>query len=267
MNNSDNYIEVNSLLWDKKTPHHTASAFYDNDSFVAGKNSLKEIEKNLLGDVKNNTILHLQCHFGQDTLSMARMGAIVTGVDFSSAAITEAKRLNNKLALSANFILADVYSLPTSLYHQFDIVYASYGTIVWLPDIKKWANSVASCIKPGGRFVFVETHPLAMMFDDDFTAIKYAYFNTGVIEETEQGTYADRDADINLKSLTWNHSLSDVVQALIDAGLRITQLREYNYSEQNCFGNMTEVAPGQFQVIGMQNLIPLVYAIEAHKPL
>lgn len=266
MTNTDNYLHINSTLWNQKTPYHTASTFYDNDSFIAGKNSLKNIETNLLGDIKNKTVLHLQCHFGQDSLSMARMGAIVTGVDFSSAAVSEARKLNDTLSLNAAFVLADVYNLPTSLLYQQDIVFSSYGTIVWLPDIHKWAQAVASCIKPGGRFIFVETHPLAMMFDDDFTAIKYSYFNTGVIEEVEQGTYADRTADINLKSLTWNHSLSDVMQALIDAGLRITKFQEYNYSEQNCFGNMTEVAPGQYQIIGMEGRIPLVYALEAHKP-
>jgi ubiquinone/menaquinone biosynthesis C-methylase UbiE len=267
MNITENYIDVNSQLWDKKTPYHTASAFYDNDSFVNGKNSLKRIETDLLGDINNKTILHLQCHFGQDTLSMARMGAAVTGVDFSVAAIAEARKLNETLSLNATFVCSDVYDLPASLYHQHDIVFSSYGTIVWLPDIKEWANEVATCLKPGGRFVFVETHPLALMFDDDFTAIKYSYFDTGVIVETEAGTYADRAAEINMKSMTWNHSLADVLQALIDAGLSISQFREYNYSEQNCFGNMTEVAPGKFQVIGMENLIPLVYAIEAHKPV
>ncbi len=267
MNNTEHYIDINSQLWDKKTPFHTASAFYDNESFINGKNSLKVIETDLLGDINNKTILHLQCHFGQDTLSMARMGGIVTGVDFSVAAIAEARKLNETLSLNATFVCADVYELPTELHHKHDIVFSSYGTIVWLPDIPKWANAVARCLKPGGRFIFVETHPLALMFDDDFTGIKYSYFDTGVIVETEAGTYADRTADINMKSMTWNHSLADVLQALINAGLSISKFQEYNYSEQNCFGNMIEVAPGKYQVIGMENLIPLVYAIEAHKPL
>lgn len=267
MNNSENYAAVNSQLWNKKTPFHTASVFYDNESFINGKNSLKDIETTLLGDIKNKTVLHLQCHFGQDTLSMVRMGAYATGVDFSEAAITEARKLNDALSLNATFVCADVYDIPTSLHHRHDIVFSSYGTIVWLPDINKWAHTIASCLKPGGRFVFVETHPLALMFDDDFTAIKYSYFDTGVIEETEEGTYADRTANINLKSMTWNHSLADVLQALINAGLSITQFQEYNYSEQPCFGNMIEIATDKYQVKGMEGLIPLVYAIEAHKPV
>ena len=267
MNNSESYIDINKQLWDKKTPFHTASAFYDNESFINGKNSLKVIETDLLGDINNKTILHLQCHFGQDTLSMARMGATVTGIDFSVAAIAEARKLNDTLSLNATFICADVYHLPASLHYRHDIVFSSYGTIVWLPDIKKWATAIASCLRPGGRFIFVETHPLALMFDDDFTAIKYSYFDTGVIVETEVGTYADRAADIHMKSMTWNHSLSDVMQALINAGLSISHFQEYNYSEQNCFGNMVEVAPGKYQVIGMESLIPLVYALEAYKPV
>jgi hypothetical protein len=113
--------------------------------------------------------------------------------------------------------------------------------------------------------VFAETHPLALMYDDDFTGVKYSYFNTGMIEEVEQGTYADREADISLPSYTWNHSLADVLQSLIQAGLTLTHFQEYDYVPYNCFGNMTEVAPGKYQVNGMEGKAPLVYALKAVK--
>lgn len=267
MENNTDYIEVNRALWNKRTTHHTGSGFYKMDEFLNGASSLNEIELQLLGDVKGKRVLHLQCHFGQDSLSLVRMGAHVTGVDFSEEAINKARELNNTLQLDAQFICADVYNLPQSLQQQFDIVFTSYGTIVWLPDTTRWAEVIASSLKPGGKFVFADFHPVALMHDDDFTALKYPYFNSGMIEETETSTYADKDAIINLKSMTWNHSMSEVVQALIDAGLTLATFREYDYSPYACFGNMIEVSPGKHQVKGMENILPLVYSIEAYRPI
>jgi len=259
------HVSINRELWDAKTPYHIASAFYANEAFKAGAPTLKHIELGLLGDVSGKRILHLQCHFGQDSLSLARMGAIVTGVDLSEAAITYARQLNDELGLNARFICADVYDMPQELHGQFDIVFSSYGTIVWLPDMSKWANIIASCLAPGGRFVFVDTHPLIMMFDDDFNGIIYPYFNSGVIKEVEQGTYADRTADISLPSMTWNHSLSEVIGALIASDLTLTAFHEYDHCPYQCFGNMTEIAPGKFHVKGKEGMYPLVYSLEAVK--
>lgn len=265
MNNEPNYIAINQALWNAKTPYHVASAFYDNEAFINGAQTLKEPELQLLGDVSGLRILHLQCHFGQDSLSLARMGASITGVDFSEEAIANARKLNEQLGLGCTFICADVYNLPEELNGQFDIVFTSYGTIVWLPSITKWAKSIARCLKPGGRFVFAETHPLAMMYDDNFKGILYSYFNRGYIEETEQGTYADRSANIMLPSVTWNHTMADVVQSLINEGLAITQLHEYDYSPHEAFGNMVETSPGKYEVRGIEGKMPLTYTLEAKK--
>lgn len=265
MNNIQDYIAANRTLWDKKTAAHTVSEFYKMDAFINGTSTLNDIELQLLGDVSGKSILHLQCHFGQDSLSLARLGAKVTGVDLSGAAIDKARELNETLKLDALFVCANIYDLPGILHQQFDIVFSSYGTIVWLPDVAEWARLIANMLKPGGSFVFAETHPLALMYDDDFTGVKYSYFNTGMIEEVEQGTYADREAKISLPSYTWNHSLADVIQSLIDAGLTLTHLREFDYIPYNCFGNMTEIAPGKYQVNGMEGKAPLVYALQARK--
>lgn len=261
-----NYTEVNKKLWDAKTAHHVASDFYDNKSFVAGRSSLMDIEMGLLGDVKDKTILHLQCHFGQDTLSLARLGARVTGIDFSPEAISKARELNDQLHLDASFICSDIYQLPDHLDQQFDIVYTSYGVIGWLPDMEGWARIVARYLKPGGQFVFAEFHPVVWMFSSDFTGIEYSYFNREPIVEVLSGTYADRDAPIHLKEIGWNHDLAEVLQALINVGLRVDVFREYDYSPYNCFANTIEAAPGRYQVRGLEGKIPMVYALRATRP-
>lgn len=262
---SEQYIEVNRALWNEKTKHHIGSAFYDMAAFLAGQTSLKEIELELLGDVRNKSLLHLQCHFGQDTLSLARMGANTMGVDLADGAIAEARELNKKLNLDAGFICSDIYDLPNHLDKQFDIVFTSYGTIGWLPDMSRWASVVSHFLKPGGTFLIVEFHPVVWMFDNDFTYVQYPYFNKETIIENESGTYADRDAPMQLESISWNHNLAEVMQALIENGLKIDTFREYDYSPYDCFNKTVEVIPGKFNIQGMEGKIPMVYAIKATK--
>lgn len=212
------YIAINKKLWDERTKHHVTSAFYDRESFLKGKSSLEDIELKLLGDVKGKSILHLQCHFGQDSLSLARMGANVTGVDLSSEAVNIAQQTASQLHLDAEFICCNIYDLPQHLDKQFDIVFTSYGTIGWLPDMKAWADIIARYMNPDGTFVFVEFHPFIWMLDNGFSKIEYAYFNKETIIENEEGTYADKDADIHLQSMSWNHSLHEVFKALLMQG-------------------------------------------------
>jgi SAM-dependent methyltransferase len=262
-----NYIEVNRALWDAKTKYHATSAFYhmDSDEFINGRSSLNEIELGLLGDVKGKNILHLQCHFGQDTLSLARLGARATGVDFSGEAIKKAEELNAQLGLNCKFICTDIYELPTKLGEQFDIVYTSYGVIGWLPDMKRWAQIVSRYLKPGGKFVFIEFHPMVWMFNNNFTSIQYSYFNKEAIVETLSGTYADRSAPIEHQEIGWNHDLSEVIQALIDAGLKMSSFIEYDHSPYNCFANMVSSEPGKYQIAGLEGKIPMLYSLLAEK--
>lgn len=260
-----NYIEINKALWDEKTRHHLTSAFYDVEGFRNGQSSLKDIELSLLGSIDGKKVLHLQCHFGQDTLSLARMGAQVTGVDLSQNAINAAKELATGLDLDARFICSDVYAVTEVLPGTFDIVFTSYGTIGWLPDMDKWAHTIAHYLKPGGLFVFAEFHPVMWMFDNDFTHIQYSYFNRGEIIENEPGTYADRNAPMQLTSVSWNHNLAEVMQALINAGMEIEVFGEYDYSPYNCVKNMVEISPGKYQIKGMEGKLPLVYSLRAIK--
>jgi 2-polyprenyl-3-methyl-5-hydroxy-6-metoxy-1,4-benzoquinol methylase len=259
-----NYAATNAALWDAKTKHHIGSKFYDVPAFLDGAQTLKVIETELLGDVYSKNVLHLQCHFGQDALSLARMGAQVTGLDISGEAIRQAEAFAQQLQLATRFVQSDVYDAPNALNReQFDIVFTSYGTIGWLPDIRRWARVVADCLKPGGMFVFAEFHPAVWMFDNDFTYVQYSYFNRETIVETETGTYASREAEISLPSISWNHSLGEVLEALLGAGLQLQAFREFDYSPYDCFSAGVEVAPGKFQIKGMEGKLPMVYALKA----
>lgn len=260
-----NYIEINKDSWNRRTEAHIHSDFYDVAGFLQGNTSLNDIELSLLGDIRGKSILHLQCHFGQDTLSLGRMGATVTGVDLSDKAITAAREFAIKTNVNATFICCNIYDLPQHLDQQFDIVFTSYGTIGWLPDLDKWANIVSRCLKPGGRFVFAEFHPVVWMFDDDFKTVGYNYFNTGPIVETESGTYADRNADLHQQYVGWNHGISEVLNALINSGLELNSFAEFDYSPYNCFRETVESEPKKFRIKHMENKIPMVYALTATK--
>ncbi len=265
MNPKKNYTEINRNSWNTKTDFHMKSEFYDLNGFLKGKSSLNEIELNLLGEVKGKSILHLQCHFGQDSISLGRLGAHVTGVDFSDKAIDSAKKLTRSCGINTTFICCDIYDLPQYLNEQFDIVYTSYGTIGWLPDLDKWAQIVSRFLKPKGKFVFVEFHPVVWMFDDNFTHVKYNYLNSGAIIEMQQGTYADTNAAINLEYVMWNHGISEVVNNLIKNELEIHSLDEFDYSPYNCFNKTMEIEPRKYRIAHLDNKIPMVYAILAIK--
>ena len=259
------YIEKNKASWNDKTDYHFNSAFYDVDSFLKGKNSLNDIELRLLGDVSGRSVLHLQCHFGMDSISLARMGASVTGVDLSDKAINKANELVKLTGTDATFVCSDIYELPNHLDKQFDIVFTSYGTIGWLPDMDKWAMIISSYLKPGGRFVFADFHPVVWMFDDDFEKVTYKYEKSEPIIEKINGTYADRSAPIVSETVSWNHSISEVLNSLIGQGLEINGLYEYDYSPYNCFNGMEEFETGKFRIKHLGNKIPMVYAIVAGK--
>ncbi|MBL7766236.1 MAG: class I SAM-dependent methyltransferase [Chitinophagaceae bacterium] len=260
-----NYIDKNKHAWNLKAGLHVKSEFYDHKSFLAGQNTLKDIELALLGDVKGKRILHLQCHFGQDTLSLARMGAVVTGVDLSDVAIGIARDTATELNLEARFIACDLYDLPQHLDETFDMVFTSYGTIGWLPDLDRWAGIVSRYLKPGGSFVFAEFHPVVWMFDNAFTHVQYRYFKDAAIEETEEGTYADRDAAVTVETVSWNHGLAEVIGNLLHKELTLTHFEEYDYSPYACFHPTEEFEPGKFRIPHLENKIPMVYSLKMLK--
>lgn len=259
------YFEANKKLWNKRVTIHVNSSFYDVSSFKAGKTSLNEIELTALGDVKGKSLLHLQCHFGMDTISWAREGAIVTGVDFSEKAISTAKELTKEVKVQANFICSDIYDLPQNLSQQFDIVFTSYGVIGWLPDLNKWASVINHFLKPGGTFFIAEFHPVLWMMDDDFTHLKYSYFNDEVIETLSKGTYGDKQASVLLVEYGWNHSIEEVLDGLLKNNIQITEFKEYPFSPYNCFNNTIQGNDGMYRIKGLENKLPMMYSLKTKK--
>lgn len=247
------------------------SRFYDVAGFRAGATSLKRVELGEVGDVRGLSLLHLQCHFGLDTLSWARLGADATGVDFSEPAIGMARALCAETGVAARFVACNVYDLPRVLDAPgaFDVVFASYGVLGWLPDIPEWARVAAHFLRPGGAFHLVEFHPFAGMFDDESEAelrIRYPYFHDREPLEFENtGSYADPTADVATRGYEWSHPVSDVANALIGAGLRIERLREYPFSAYRQLPMMMQDADGWWRLPGSAGDVPLMYSIQAVK--
>jgi SAM-dependent methyltransferase len=192
------------------------------------------------------------------------MGAKVTGVDFSEKAIETARQLNEDLGLDAQFICSDVLTLDRLLEGKFDIVFTSYGTVTWLPELSKWGSIVADALQPGGRFIMAEFHPVVWMFDDDFKDIQYSYFNKKPIVEETEGSYADKNSEMKHTFVGWNHALEEVVMALINAGLNMTHLGEYDYSPYNIFPGMVQGNKGYTFESRFEKL-PLIYSLVFNK--
>ena len=261
----EKYIVVNRKLWNSKTPIHVASEFYDVPAFKAGKSSLNPAELEAIGDVNGKSLLHLQCHFGMDSLSWQRLGAKVTGIDLSEKAIEEAVKLNDELGLDAEFICSNIYDLKNVLDKKFDIVFTSYGTIGWLPDLDKWADIVAHFLKPGGTFFIAEFHPVIWMFDDNIAKLQYSYFNIEPIIEEVNGSYADRDVKLMMESYGWNHPFCEVISSLMKQNMHIVEFKEYPYSYYNCFQNTVKNSEGYYEIKGLEGKLPLMYSLKAFK--
>lgn len=254
-----NYKEINKKAWDKNTKVHIESEFYDVDGFLAGKSSLNAIELDQVGDVNGKTLLHLQCHFGQDTLSWSRLGANVTGVDLSSASIEQAKNMADEIGIKAQFICDDVYSFGETNTQQYDVVYTSYGVLCWLPDLDRWAQTIAKSLKVGGQFNIIEFHS----FHDLLSG--YSYFSADEPDIEEEGTYTENCPGEKSKMITWAHPISAVIQSLITAGLSISEFHEYPYSPYNCFPDLEKVDGKGFQLLFKGQQVPILYSIKAHK--
>ena len=219
------HIEANKKAWNKRTPIHIKSNFYKNDEFIKGMDSLKKIELRAIGDVKGKTLLHLQCHFGQDSISFARKGAKVTAVDFSDVAIREAKKLAKETNTCVNFIESNVLDLKIN--KKFDIVFSSYGVIGWIPDLNAWAATISTHLKKGGLFLLTEFHPFLELIKDN--GHNYFYEANPDIE-MENGTYTDGGSELVTKTCWWNHSLTNIFSALESNGLKLTHFEEFDYS-------------------------------------
>lgn len=267
---NDSAMEANRLRWNEVTPIHERSAFYDVEGFRAGNIRLHALEQEELGDVSGKSLLHLQCHFGLDTLSWARLGAEVTGVDFSEDAIALARSLVAETGVAGRFVQSNVYDLPQNLDGTFDIVFTSYGAIHWLPDLARWAELIEHFLKPGGTFYIAEFHPLAYIFDDERDAtgldVVRSYFNgPEPVRWEPDGDYAETDAEVTNASYEWTHTLSDVVNALIGVGLRIEFLHEHPFTVYEQFTFTERHDDGYWRLKDGNPSIPLMFSLRASK--
>ncbi|MGK5632471.1 class I SAM-dependent methyltransferase [Streptomyces sp. URMC 123] len=267
----DAWREANRARWDERVPLHMASAFYDLDAFRAGKDTLRDFEVAEVGDVTGRSLLHLQCHIGLDTLSWARRGAAsVVGLDFSEPAVEAARDLAAELGLTpdrAAFVAADVYdaveAVPDTAY---DIVYTGVGALCWLPDIRRWAETAASLVAPGGFLYLSEIHPVADMLDEETgTRVTYDYFSREPWIDDTPGSYADADAaTVHNRSVSWQHPVGDVVSALAGAGLRVDFLHEHDVTVFKRYAELEE-RDGYFRFAGDRPRVPLMYSLRASR--
>ena len=268
---------LNQANWDERVPIHVNSPYmYDLAALRAGKDRLDPIATEALGPVDGLRVLHLQCHFGMDSLTLAQQGASVTGVDFSPPAIETAKALAMELGLSnrARFVEANVYDAPTALPEPgtFDRVFVSWGALCWLPDMTAWARVVAGFLKPGGFLALAEAHPAAYVFDD-MTATAdgrpgwyMPYLGREPIPEDRPEDYADPTARLqNSRTVEFPHPLSDILMALIDAGLRIDRFHEHGSITWHMFTHLVKHGPGDYRWPD-KPWLPLSYSLRAAKP-
>ncbi len=271
----DDALRSNRELWDAWTKINAASSFYDVASFRSGERPIRlaDYEREEIGPVEGRTLLHLQCQFGLDTLSWARLGATVTGADFSPAGIALARALAADLAIPATFVTANLYDLPDVLSDRFDIVYTSRGVLGWLPDIEGWARTVAHFVKPGGFFYLTEIHPVANAFEDEGVEpgelrLAYPYWShRDPLRFEVKGSYADPDAPTEgLVELGWDHSLGEIVSALIDSGLRIDFFHEFDFVEWP-LAFLVKGDDGRWRLPpDAKGQLPLFFSLKATKP-
>ena len=265
----ERYYRANLRRWDELVDVHLRSEEYNIRGFMEGETSLHSLELEALGDVSGRKLLHLQCHFGLDTISWARQGADVTGVDFSENAIQLARHLAERLRTPANFICSDLYDLLKVLSEEYDIVYTSYGVINWIHDITRWAEIVSHFLRPGGTFFMAEFHPLMWIFEQEGAdlIVKYSYWHSDEPQFFETvGSYADRDAVLeNVGNYEWAHPLGDVLNALIKAGLTLTEVKEYPFSVDEIYPNMVTGEDGYRKFKREDYQLPLMFSVKAVK--
>ena len=265
------YRQANQKRWERLALEHENAPFYDLEGFKAGKDRLRSIELSELGDVAGKTLLHLQCHFGLDTLAWARRGAIAAGVDFSQNAIMLAQALSEELDIPAQFYRSDIYDLPQVLSGAFDIVFTSYGVLHGLPDLKRWGEIIAHYLKPGGIFYIVEDHPMFRVFQpkpgEEFRAER-SYFHSDEPQRIEgSGSYATEGQGSSGEYYVWDHSLGDVINALVGAGLRIEFLHEFPYAARAKFPFMEQGEDGWWRLPpDRHGTIPFLFSLQARKP-
>ena len=267
------YLETNRANWDERADVHIedVTGSYAIAPFLAGEDVLFPIEASEIGDVRGLDLLHLQCHIGVDTLCLARRGARVTGLDFSENALRHAAALAAEADLEARFVLGDVYQAEEHVGAAFDIVYTTWGTICWLPDIRRWGRVIAAMLRPGGRLYFADTHPMIQPLEEVDGQLRptFSYRTpTGVpLAFTANQTYTgDPRQFLNTENFEWVHPVSDVLMALIDAGLLIERVAEHEALPWQMFPMMAQGADRLWRLPAGHPRLPLSLTVSARKP-
>jgi SAM-dependent methyltransferase len=268
---TEEWTTLNRRRWDELAAIHPGTAFYGVDRFKAGEDALLPIELQEMEPVAGKSLLHLQCHIGLDSLNWARKGARVTGLDYSGEAIRQARKLAAETGLAADFVEADVYNAHEAIKGRFDIVYVTWGALLWLPDLTRWAEIVASLLAPGGFLYLLEGHPAAMMLDQkeksDPLAVSLPYFKSdGPLIFTSDKTYAGDDVTImNETSFEWVHPLAEIVTAILDAGLTLEFLHEHDRLAWQLFPSLERRADGMWHRPDGTPPVPLALSIKARR--
>lgn len=267
------YRDLNYANWQERVPLHAASAEYGLDNFRKDSRHLSDVVRfdlERLGDIAELDVVHLQCHIGTDTLSLARLGARVTGLDFSDAAIEVARDLSSQAGPHVDYVVSDVYDSPTALGRaRFDRVYTGVGALCWLPDIRRWARVVADLLRPGGELFIREGHPMLWAADDPredgLIAIEYPYFETAGISFSSTETYVEHEGTITATEIiSFNHSLSEIFNALWAVGMEITMFEEHDTVPWKAQGDlMHDVGGGEFRLIDRPERMPMSYTLRA----
>ena len=272
----DDYRAVNRASWDERVPAHAASADYQLERYAADPGFVSEVVRfdlPRLGTVRGLRGVHLQCHIGTDTVSLARLGASMTGLDFSAPAVEQARRLALRIGADAKFVQADVYSAAEVLgYGAVDLVFTGIGALCWLPNVRRWAQVVADLLQPGGRLFLREGHPMLWALDDvrqdDLLVVRYPYFEREeplVFEDV--GTYVQTDVAFQ-HNITheWNHGLGEIITALLDAGLQITALTEHDSVPWEALpGKMERIEGEEWRLTDQPWRLPHSYTLQAVK--
>jgi 2-polyprenyl-3-methyl-5-hydroxy-6-metoxy-1,4-benzoquinol methylase len=262
--------------WDERVPAHFASQGYQVERFIADPEFISRVvqfDRPRLGDISGLRGIHLQCHIGTDTISLARLGASMTGVDFSVPAVEHAQALAERTGADATFVVSDVYAAADAVGRDsFDFVFTGVGALGWLPSVARWADVVASLLRPGGRLFIREGHPMLWAIedsrDDDLLVVKYPYFERPEPMVFDQGgTYVATDVEFtHTVTHEWNHGIGEIVTALLDAGLEITGLTEHDSVPWEALpGLMERIAEDEWRLADRPWRLPHSYTLQAIK--
>jgi 2-polyprenyl-3-methyl-5-hydroxy-6-metoxy-1,4-benzoquinol methylase len=274
MQRHDEHFAINKAWWNERAPAHAASEFYAVSQLIEERTRLSDVVRfdvPRLGDIKGQRGIHLQCHIGTDTVSLHRLGAEMTGLDFSSESLAIARRIAADAGADVTFVESDVYSAASAVAGGFDFVFTGIGALCWLPDVGRWARTVAELLRPGGRLFLREEHPILLAFDEQQTdewVLRYSYFERLEPETFDApGTYADTEAEfVHNRASDWSHGIGDVITAVLKAGLQLTMFVEHDSVPWEALpGRMWRDDGGEWRLIEHPERVPLSYTLQAVK--